>query len=71
MGNPLQEFPLSGGKIYPHMSNPCHVAFSSQVDSSVLMPLHPFMNQYGGGYYPVRHDYGVYHNHSWPEISQN
>jgi hypothetical protein len=53
IGNPLHKVPLFGGNIYPHMSNPCHVAFSSQADSSVLMPLHPFMNQFGGGYYPV------------------
>jgi hypothetical protein len=28
MGNPLHEVPSCGGNIYPHMSNPCHVAFS-------------------------------------------
>jgi hypothetical protein len=44
MGNPLHEVPSSGGNIYPHVSNPCHVDFSSQVDSSVMMPLQPFMN---------------------------
>jgi hypothetical protein len=54
MGNPPHEVPSSGGTIYPHMSNPCHVTFSSQVDSSVSMPLQPFMNQYGGGYYLSR-----------------
>jgi hypothetical protein len=53
MGNPPHEVPSPGGKIYPHMSNPCHVAFSSQVASSVSMPLQPFMNQYGGRYYPT------------------
>jgi hypothetical protein len=54
MGNPPHEVPSSGGNIYPHMSNPCHVSFSSQAASSVSMPLQPFMNQYGGGYYPTR-----------------
>ena len=51
MGNPLHEVSSSRGNIYPHLSNPCHVAFSSQTTSSVTMPLQPFMNQYGGGYY--------------------
>ena len=69
MGNPLNEFTLSGGNIYPHMSNPCHVAFSLQADSSVLMPLQPFMNQYGGGYCPVGQS--VNQDPSWPAISQN
>jgi hypothetical protein len=53
MGNPLHEFPSSGGNIYPHLSNPYHVAFSSQATSSVTMPLQPFMNQFGGGYFPI------------------
>jgi hypothetical protein len=44
MGNPLHEVPLSGGNIYPHLSNPFHVAFSWQEDSSVTMPLQAFMN---------------------------
>jgi hypothetical protein len=71
MGNPLHEVPSFGGNIYPHMSNPCHAAFSLQAASSVSMPLHPFMNQYGGGYYPYGHGHGVYHNPSWLAISQN
>jgi hypothetical protein len=29
MGNPPHEVPSSGGNIYPYMSNPCHVTFSS------------------------------------------
>jgi len=53
MGNPPREFPSYEGNIYPHMSNPCHVAFTSQVASSVSMPLQTFMNQYGRGYYPT------------------
>jgi hypothetical protein len=71
MGNSLHEVPSSRGNIYPHMSNPCHVAFSSQAASLVLMPLHPFMNQYVGGYYPTRQGNGVYHNPYWHAISQN
>jgi hypothetical protein len=71
MGNPPHEVPSPGGNIYPHMSNPCHVAFSSQVASSVSMPLQPFMNQYGGGYYPVGQGQGVNQDPSWPAISQN
>jgi hypothetical protein len=47
------------------------VAFSSQVASSVTMPLQRFMNQFGGEYYPVRQGHGVYQNPSWPVISQN
>jgi hypothetical protein len=73
MGNPPHKFPSPGGNIYPHISNPCHVAFSSQEASSVSMPLQPFMNQYGGGYYPVGQGQGqgVNQDPSWPAISQN
>ena len=39
MGNPLHEFPLFRGDIYPHMSNPCHVSFLSQETSLVFIPL--------------------------------
>jgi hypothetical protein len=53
MGNPLHGVPSFGGNIYPHLSNPCHVAFSSQASSSVMIPLQPFMNQFGGGYHPA------------------
>jgi hypothetical protein len=35
------------------------------------MPLQPFMNQYGGGYYPVGQGQGVNQDPSWPAISQN
>jgi hypothetical protein len=44
MGNPLHRVPSSGGNIYPHLSNPCHISFSLQEDSSVMIPLQPFMN---------------------------
>jgi hypothetical protein len=71
IGNPLHKVPSSGGNIYPHMSNPCHVAFSSQAASSMSMPLQPFMNHYGGGYYPVEQGQGVNQNPSWPAIPQN
>jgi hypothetical protein len=54
MGNPLHRVPSSWGNIYPHLSNPCHVTFSLQVASSVMMPLQPFMNQFGGGYHPSK-----------------
>jgi hypothetical protein len=43
MGNPIHEVPSSGGNIYPHPSNPCHVTFSSQAASSVMIPLQPLM----------------------------
>jgi hypothetical protein len=71
MGNPPHEVPSSGGNIYPHMSNPCYVAFSSQEASSVSMPLQTFMYQYGGGYYPTRQGQGVNQDPSWPAIPQN
>jgi hypothetical protein len=64
MGNPLHGAPLSRGNIYPHPSNPHHVAFSFQAASSVMMPLKPFMNQFGGGYYPSGHGHGVYQDPS-------
>jgi hypothetical protein len=44
MGNPLHKVSSSGANIYPHLSNPCHVAFSSQEASLVIIPLQPFMN---------------------------
>jgi hypothetical protein len=44
MGNPLHGVPSSGGNMYPHLSNHCHVSFSSQATFSVMMPLQPFMN---------------------------
>jgi hypothetical protein len=69
MGNPPHEVHSPEGNIYPHMSNPCHVAFSSQAASSVLMPLQPFTNQYGGGYYPAEQGQGVNQDPSWPAIS--
>jgi hypothetical protein len=53
------------------MSNPCHDAFSSQAASLVSMPLQPFMNQYGGGYYPAEQGHGVNQDPSWPAIPQN
>jgi hypothetical protein len=53
MGNPPHEVPSPGGNIYPHMSNPWHATFSLQAASSMSMPLQPFTNQYGRGYYPV------------------
>jgi hypothetical protein len=71
MGNPPHEVPFFWGNIYPHMSNPYYVAFSLQVASSTMIPLQPFMNQLGGGYYPTRQGHGVYQNPSCPMISQN
>jgi hypothetical protein len=49
MGNSPHKVPSSRGNIYPHVSNPCHVTFSSQAASSMSMPLQPFMSHYGGG----------------------
>jgi hypothetical protein len=64
MGNPPHEAPSSGGNIYPHMSNHFHVTFSVQVASSVMMPLQPVTNHYGGEYYPTGQGHGVYQNPS-------
>jgi hypothetical protein len=71
MGNPPHKVPSPGGNIYPHMRNPCHVTFPSQEASSVLMPLQPFIDQYGGGYYPAGQGQGVNQDSSWPAIPQN
>ena len=71
MGKPPHKVPSSGGNIYPHMSIPFHVSFSSQAASLVSMPLQPFMYQYGGGYYPAGQGQGVNQDPSWPAISQN
>jgi hypothetical protein len=62
MGNPFHKVPSSGGNIYPHMSNPCHVSFTLQASSSVMMSLQKFMNHIVGGYYPIRQGHGVYQN---------
>jgi hypothetical protein len=53
MENPLHEVPSSRGNIYPHMSNPCHVAFSLQMACLVTIPFILFMKQYGKGYFPI------------------
>jgi hypothetical protein len=48
MGNPQPEAPLAGGNIYnPHY-----------VDSVGMVPIQPFMNQFGG-YYPIRQGHGI------------
>jgi hypothetical protein len=44
MGNPHPRAPSIGGNIY----NPHYVIFVGMV------PIQPFMNQFGGGYYPIR-----------------
>jgi hypothetical protein len=71
MGYPLHRVPSSGGKIYPHLSNPHHDIFSSQTPSLMTMPLQPAMNKFGGVYYPTEQGHGVYPNPSWPTITQN
>jgi len=53
MGNPPYVVPSSGGNVYPHMGNLYDICFSSQASPSMMMPLQPFMNQFGGGYYPT------------------
>jgi hypothetical protein len=53
MGNPLHKVPSSRGNMYPYLNNTYHAFVSSQKYTSVSMPLQPFMNQYGGGYYLV------------------
>jgi hypothetical protein len=60
MGNPQHRVPSSGGNIY----NPYHVT------SMGMVPLQPFMNQLGGGYYPTRQGHGIYQNPGWSAISQ-
>jgi hypothetical protein len=40
------------------------------VTSGGMVPLQPFMNQVGGGYYLFGQGHGVYQNPGWPEISQ-
>jgi hypothetical protein len=44
MGNPQPRAPSAGGNVYnPH--------YTSSVG---MVPIQPFMNQFGGGYYPTR-----------------
>jgi len=58
MGNPQPRAPSTGGNVY----NPYHVAFVGMV------PIQPFMNQFGGGYYPTGQGHGIYQNPQWPAI---
>jgi hypothetical protein len=71
IGNPLHKVSSSRGNAYPHMGNPYHITFSSQAAPSVMMPLQPFMNLIGGGYYPTRQGHSVYQNPPWPTVSKN
>jgi hypothetical protein len=59
IGNLSYGVPSSWGNIYPHMGNLYHIPFSSQVVPSVMIPLQPFMNQLGGGYFPTKKGHGV------------
>jgi hypothetical protein len=68
-GYPLHGSPSQGGNMYPHSNNPYHAFVSSQTFTLVSMPLQPFMDWYGGGYYPGGQ--GVNQDPSWPAISQN
>jgi hypothetical protein len=52
MGNPQHKVPLAGGNVY----NPHHAT------SAGMVPIQPFMNQFGGGYYPTRQGHGIYQN---------
>jgi hypothetical protein len=60
MGNPQNIVPSSGRNVY----NPYHVA------STGMVPLQPFMNQFGGVYYPTGKGHGIYHNLGLSTISQ-
>jgi hypothetical protein len=60
MGNPQHRVPLAGGNVY----NPHHVT------SIGMVPIQPFMNQFGGGYYPTINNHGIYQKHGWPTIPQ-
>jgi hypothetical protein len=70
MGNPPHRVPSSRGNVYPHMGNLYHITFSSQAFPSRKIPLQPFMNQLGGGYYPIEKGHGVYQNPPYPTVSQ-
>jgi hypothetical protein len=71
MGNPPHGVHSSGGNVYPHMGNSYHIIYSSQAVPSVMMPLQPFMDQLGGGYYPIGQGHGVYQNLPRPRVSQS
>jgi hypothetical protein len=60
MGNPQHGVPSSGGNVY----NPYHDA------SMGMVPLQPFMNQFGGGYYPTEQGHGIYQNPGCSAIPQ-
>jgi hypothetical protein len=52
MGNSQPIAPLVGGSVYnPHYST-----------STDIIPIKPFMNQFGGGYYPTGQGHGIYQN---------
>jgi hypothetical protein len=60
MRNPQHRVPSAGGNVY----NPHHATFTGMV------PIQPFMNQFGGGYYPTGHGHGIYQNPGWSSIPQ-
>ena len=41
------------------------VAPQSQGIPNYNIPMHPFMGQTGGGYYPISQGHGVYNNHTY------
>jgi hypothetical protein len=60
MGNPQPRVPSIRGNVY----NPHHVS------SAGMVSIQPFMNQFGGGYYPIEQGHGIYQNPIWPAIPQ-
>jgi hypothetical protein len=61
MDNPHPRAPPIGGSVY----NPHYVASASMV------PIQPFMNQFGGGYYPIGQGHDIYPNLGWLAIPQH
>jgi hypothetical protein len=55
MGNPQPGAPPTRGSVYnPHYAT-----------STIMVPIQPFMNHFGGGYHPPRQGHGIYQNLGW------
>jgi hypothetical protein len=61
MGKPQLGSPQAGGNVYhPHYAAPAG-----------MVHIQPFMNKFGGGYYPTGQCHGVYQNPGWFTIPQH
>ena len=61
--------PLSGGNVHLHMGDFSNIDFSSHGFPNMQIPMHPYMNQFEGGYFPTSQGHGLYQNPPFPMVS--